>query len=95
VRIRTTTTVGARPPPDLQDNPTREHRPIWPPRGTLARGRGLRQPRSAPCDLSAELAPDIARTISLAALRYTATTDGEVSASWPPPLIPPVSISRR
>jgi hypothetical protein len=35
---------------------------------------------AAPGDLSAELAPDIASTSPLAALRHTAHTDGQVSA---------------
>ena len=78
MRIRTTTTVGASPHPISPTTPTQSSVPSGH-RGALSPAvvvyGGL---AAAPCDLSAELAPDIASTISLVALRYPANPDGEV-----------------
>jgi hypothetical protein len=78
VRIRTTTRAGASPHPISITTPTESsvqsgHR--WPPSPAVVVYGGL---AAAPCDLGVELAPDTASTISLAALRHTANTDGEV-----------------
>ncbi len=80
MRIRTTARAGASPHPISMTTPTQSsiqsgHRGAPSPAvmvyGALA---------AAPGELSVELAPDIACTISLVALRHTATTDGQVSA---------------
>ena len=95
MRICTTTRAGASPHPISMTTPTQSSVPSghrWAPSPAVVVYGAL---AAAPRDLSAELAPDIARTISLAALRHTANPDGEVRIGWPPPLIPPVSKSRR
>ena len=80
MRIRTTTRAGASPHPISRTIPTQSsvesgHR--WAPSPAVLIYDGL---AAAPRDLSAELAPDIAGTSPLAALRHTATTDGAVRA---------------
>jgi hypothetical protein len=80
VRIRTTTSPGASPHPISRTTPTQNsvhsgHR--WAPSPAAVVSDGL---TTAPRDLSAELAPDIASTSPLAALRHTATTDREMRA---------------
>ena len=80
MRIRTTTTVGASPHPLSLPTPPESsvhsgHR--WAPSPAAVVSDGL---TTAPRDLSAELVPDIASTSPLAALRHTATTDGQVRA---------------
>ena len=80
MRIRTTTRAGASPHPiSLTTSPQSSvhsgHR--WAPSPAVLVSGGL---AAAPGDLSAELAPDTASSIPLAALRHTATTDGQVTA---------------
>jgi hypothetical protein len=80
VRIRTTTRAGASPHPISTTTPPENsvhsgHR--WAPSPAVLVYGGL---AAAPGDLSAELAPDIASTSPLAALRHTAHTDGQVRA---------------
>ena len=78
MRIRTTTRTGASPHPISPTTPTQSSVPSG--------HRGAPSPAvvvygaltTAPGDLSAELAPDIACTISLVALRYPANPDEEV-----------------
>ena len=80
MRIRTTTTVGASPHSISMTTPPESSVRSghgWAPSPAVVVYGGL---AAVPGDLSAELAPDIACTISLAALRYTATTDGAVRA---------------
>jgi hypothetical protein len=78
VRIRTTTRAGASPHPISRTTPTESsvesgHR--WAPSPATLVYHG---PAATPRDLSAELAT--ASSIPLAALRHTATTDGQVRA---------------
>jgi hypothetical protein len=78
VRIRTTTRTGASPHPISRTTPTQSsihsgHR--WAPSPAVVVYGGL---AATPRDLSAELAT--ASSIPLAALRHTATTDGQVRA---------------
>ncbi len=80
MRIRTTTRAGASPHPISRTTPPESsvhsgHR--WAPSPAVLVYHGL---TAAPGDLSAELAPDIASTSPLAALRHTADTDGQVRA---------------
>ena len=80
MRIRTTTRAGASPHPLSLTTPPETsvhsgHR--WAPSPAVLVSGGL---AAVPGDLSAELAPDIASTSPLAALRRTATTDGQVTA---------------
>ena len=80
MRIRTMTRAGASPHPISTTTPPQSsvhsgHR--WAPSPAVLVYGGL---AAAPGDLSAELAPDIASTSPLAALRHTAHTDGQVSA---------------
>ena len=80
MRIRTTTRVGASPHPISRTTPPQSsvesgHR--WAPSPAVVVCGGL---TAAPGDLSVELAPDIASSSPLAALRHTATTDGGVRA---------------
>jgi hypothetical protein len=80
VRIRTTTRTAASPHPISMTTPTQSsvhsgHR--WAPSPAVVVYDAL---TTAPHDLSAELAPDIANTISLAALRHPANPDGQVRA---------------
>jgi hypothetical protein len=80
VRIRTTTRVGASPHPISLTTPAESsvesgHR--WARSSAVVVCGGL---AAAPGDLSAELAPDTASSIPLAALRHTATTGGGVRA---------------
>ena len=80
MRIRTTTSPGASPHPISRTTPTQSsvhsgHR--WAPSPAAVVSDGL---TTAPRDLSAELAPNIASTSPLAALRHTAHTDGQVKA---------------
>jgi hypothetical protein len=80
VRIRTTTRAGASPHPISRTTPPESsvhsgHR--WAPSPAVLVYGGL---AAVPGDLSAELAPDIASSIPLTALRRTATTDGQVRA---------------
>jgi hypothetical protein len=80
VRIRTTTRTAASPHPISRTTPPQSnfhsgHR--WAPLPAVLVSGGL---AAAPGDLSAELAPDTASAIPLAALRSTATTDGQVKA---------------
>ena len=80
MRIRTTTTADASRHPISRTTPTQSSVPSghrWPPSPAVV----IYDARTtAPRELSAESAPDIACTISLAALRHPATTDGQVSA---------------
>jgi hypothetical protein len=80
VRIRRTTRATASPHPVSRTTPTQSSfqsghggapSPTVPVYGGLA---------AAPRGLSAELAPNTASSIPLAALRHTATTDGQVRA---------------
>jgi hypothetical protein len=80
VRIRTTTRTGASPHPITRTTP---------PQSSVQAGHGgAPSPAvlvsdglaAAPGDLSAELAPETASTIPLAALRHTANTGGQVRA---------------
>ena len=77
MRIRTTTRTGASPHPisitTLTESSVHCGHGGTPSPAVLVSG-GL---VAAPGDLSAELAPDTARAIALAALRRTATTDGQ------------------
>jgi hypothetical protein len=78
VRIRTTTRAGASPHPISRTTPPQSsvhsgHR--WAPSPAVVVYSGL---AATPGDLSAELAT--ASSIPLAALRHTATTDGQVRA---------------
>jgi hypothetical protein len=78
VRIRTTTRTGASPHPISRTTPPQSgihsgHR--WAPSPAVLVYGGL---AATPRDLSAELAT--ASSIPLAALRHTATTDGQVRA---------------
>jgi hypothetical protein len=78
VRIRTTTRAGASPHPISRTTPPQSsvhsgHR--WAPSPAVLVYHGL---AATPRDLSAELAT--ASSIPLAALRHTATTDGQVRA---------------
>jgi hypothetical protein len=78
VRIRTTTRAGASPHPISRTTPPQSsvdsgHR--WAPSPAVVVYGGL---AATPGDLSAELAT--ASSIPLAALRRTATTDGQVRA---------------
>ena len=78
MRIRTTTRAGASPHPISMTTPTQSSVPSghrWAPSPAVVVSSDL---AAAAGDLSAELAPDTASTISLAALWHTATTDGEV-----------------
>lgn len=80
MRIRTTTRTGASPHPISRTTPTQSnvesgHGGVPSPATLLYHG-----PTATPGDLSAELAPDIASSVPLAALRRTATTDGQVRA---------------
>ena len=80
MRIRTTTRAGASAHPISRTTATQSsvhsgHR--WAPSPAVLVYGGL---AATPGDLSAELAPDIASTSPLAALRRTATTDGQVTA---------------
>jgi hypothetical protein len=80
VRIRTTTRAGASPHPISLTTPPQSsvhsgHR--WAPSPAVVVYHGL---TATPGDLSAELAPDIASSSPLAALRHTAHTDGQVRA---------------
>jgi hypothetical protein len=80
VRIRTTTRAAASPHPISRTTPTQSsvesgHR--WAPSPAVVVSDGR---TTAPRDLSAELAPDIASTSPLAGLRHTAHTDGQVRA---------------
>ena len=80
MRIRTTTRAGASPHPISPATPTQSSVPFGhrgaPSPAVVVYGALITAARG----LSAELAPDIARTISLAALGHTANTDGQVSA---------------
>jgi len=80
VRIRTTTRVGASPHPISLTTPAESsvdsgHRWAHSPAVVVCGGLA-----AAPGDLSAELAPDTASSIPLAALPHTAHTDREVRA---------------
>ncbi len=80
MRIRTTTRAGASPHPISTTTPPQSsvhsgHR--WAPSPAVLVSGAL---AAAPRDLSAELAPDIASSSPLAALRHTAHTDGQVRA---------------
>jgi hypothetical protein len=80
VRIRTTTKAGTSPHPISTTTPPENsvhsgHR--WAPSPAVLVSGAL---AAAPRDLSAELPPDTASTISLATLRHTATTDRAVRA---------------
>ena len=80
MRIRTTTRTGASPHPLSRTTPPESsvesgHR--WAPSPAVVVSSCL---AAAPGDLSAELAPDIASTSPLAALRHTANTGGQVRA---------------
>ncbi len=77
MRIRTTTTVGASPHPISPTTPTQSSVPSGH-RGAPSPAVVVYGLAAAPRELSAELAPDTACTISLAPLRHTANTDGEV-----------------
>ena len=78
MRIRTTTRAGTSPHPIPRTTPTQSsiqsgHR--WAPSPAVVVSSDL---AAAAGDLSAELAPDTASTISRAALRHTTNPDGEV-----------------
>ncbi len=80
MRIRTTTRAGASPHPISRTTATQSsvhsgHR--WAPSPAVLVYHGL---AATPGDLSAELAPDTASSIPLAALRHTAHADGQVGA---------------
>ena len=80
MRIRTTTRTAASPHPISRTTPPQSsvhsgHR--WAPSPAVVVSGGL---AAAPGDLGAELAPDTASAIPLAALRSTAHTDGQVRA---------------
>ena len=80
MRIRTKTRAGASPHPISMTTPTQSsvhsgHR--WAPSPAVLVYGGL---AATPGDLSAELAPDIASSSPLAALRHTAHADGQVRA---------------
>jgi hypothetical protein len=80
VRIRTSTRTGASPHPITRTTPTQSSVQAghgWAPSPTVLVYGGL---AAASCGLGAELAVDTASTIPLAALRHTATTDGQVRA---------------
>jgi len=78
VRIRTTTRTGASPHPISRTTPTescvRSGHGGAPSPAVLVYGGLI----AAPGDLSAELAPDTASTIPVAALRRTGTAGGQV-----------------
>ena len=80
MRIRTTTRTGASPHPITRTTLTQSsvhsgHRWAPAPAVLVSGGRA-----ATSGDLSAELAPDIASSSPLGALRHTATTDGQVRA---------------
>ena len=78
MRIRTTTRTGASPHPISMTTPTESSVQSghgWPPSPAVLVSGAL---TTASRELSAELAPDIASTLSLVALRYPANPDGEV-----------------
>ena len=80
MRIRTTTRTGASPRPISITTLTESSVHCghgWAPSPAVLVSGGL---VAAPGDLSAELAPETASTIPLAALRHTANTGGQVRA---------------
>lgn len=80
MRIRTTTRTGASPHPITRTTPPESSVQAghgWPlSPAVLVYGAFAAGPR----DLGAELAPETASSIPLAALRHTATTDEQVRA---------------
>jgi hypothetical protein len=80
VRIRTTTRTGASPHPISRTTPTQSSVESGhggaPSPATLLYGCLA----AAPGDVTAELAPETASSIPLAALWHTGTTDGQVRA---------------